>query len=281
MPKLIEPKVFLIAETTMVSGLENHYPESRYTATKGLQGALNALEAPDWRTDAESDAEHLVEFSGKLCYMSFDTALNKNLTRVGTRKNKEYIQQSIVQQKHGSVLEHACCTFVLVDVSRVFTHELVRHRVGTAFSQVSGRYVRTEVISYWLPKVIRENQEAVKIFNDVFAYIEIAIKRLENLFGIDKMTEPKQFSFKKVLTSAFRRLIGNGQSNHIVFTANHRTLRHLTELRSSVHAEEEIRLVFNQIFLILLLRYPAIYADAEIVEDENGYFEVIYKASKV
>jgi thymidylate synthase (FAD) len=269
MPNLVEPKAYLIAETKLIHD--------------GLQASLTELGVPDWKTDAASDAEHLIEFSGKSCYMSFDTTLNKNLTRVGTRNNQEYIQDQIISTGHGSVLEHGTMTFFLVNVSRVLTHELVRHRAGNAFSQVSGRYVRTDKINFWLPSVIRNDPWAKEFYTMCFATMEMWIRQLEEHFKIDELKGGIGFKLKKVLTSAFRRIIGNGQSNHIVMTCNHRSLRHMIELRTDAGAEEEIRLVFNQMFDAVKDRYPGLYGDAEVIYDEGdtGLFSVKFKGKKV
>jgi len=277
MPRIVEPRVFLIAETETNWETAANYPQgSRFDVSTGLQGFLNSLGVPEWRTKAESPAEELIEVAGKTCYLSFSTDLNKNLTKVGMRSNGEYVE-NLVKQRHGSVLEHATLTFAFKDVSRVFTHELVRHRVGTAYSQVSGRYVRTDSIDYWMPKEIRENPVASKIFEKAFHYQEACICELEEVFNIGPM---KDFTLKKKLTSAFRRLIGNGQANHIIVSFNHRTLRHLIELRTSRHAEEEIRLVFNKVFDIVKDRYPAIYT-GWAVEEVDGLNEVTFAESKV
>src|SRR4051794_15196054 len=85
--------------------------------------ALSFLRAEDtgWRRDsAGTPAEELVEFAGRVCYMSFGS-------RQSPRTNREYIQNLIVQG-HESVLEHASWTLLLSGVSRSFTHQLVRHR---------------------------------------------------------------------------------------------------------------------------------------------------------
>ena len=119
--KIVTPRVFVIGESVAIQ--------------EGLESMLEHLGVPDWQTDAESDTEKLSEIAGKLCYMSFDTELNANLTRTGTRNNHDYLQQGIIATKHGSVLEHTVVNLVLLDVSRVLTHELVRHGDGTAFSQ--------------------------------------------------------------------------------------------------------------------------------------------------
>jgi thymidylate synthase (FAD) len=269
MARVVEPKVFFMAETKI--------------NWDGLRAFLRHLGVPDWTTDAWSDSEFLIETAGKSCYMSFSTDLNKNLTRVGTRNNEQYIQEQIIGVKHGSVLEHTSCSFALADVSRVFTHELVRHRVGVAFSQVSGRYVRSDNIGYPLPSVISENPAASSLFEGAFVQMEKWVRELEKIYDIDNPEAYKGkegFQLKKILTSAFRRVIGNGQSNHIIFTANHRSLRHEIEVRTSEGAEEEIRIVFNDIFRIVHGRYPAIYKDA-VVAQKRGHNEVTFAASKI
>lgn len=266
MPKLVEPNVYIIAESRIC-----------YDRVGGFDGFLAELGVQDWKTDAASDAEKLIEASGKLCYLSFSTDLNKNLTRVGMRSNQQYIQDGLVKTKHGSVLEHATVTIAFMNVSRVFTHELVRHRAGCAYSQVSGRYVRTDEIGYWMPKEIRENDASSELFAESFGFMEKMAKRLESIFGIDEM---KDFTLKKKLTSAFRRILGNGQANHIIGTFNHRALRNIIELRTSAHAEEEIRLVFGKIFQLVSARYPAIYGDA-VVQEVDGYPEVKFTYEKV
>lgn len=270
MAKPIKPKAILLAETQV----DYH----------GVFEMLDALGVPDWkpkrdevdRTTELSGAEMLTEVAGKLCYLSFSTDLNKNLTRTGTRTNREYIQEQIVGTKHGSVIEHSSVTFAILNVSRVFTHELVRHRAGTAFSQVSGRYARADEIDYFLPSDILNSGQA-GLFQRAFEQMEEWVRELEKTTDI---ANEKSFSLKKRLTSAFRRIIGNGQSTHIIVTANHRAWRHMIEMRTASGAEEEIRLVFVQIFDMLSSRYPALYGDAEI-EMDLGIPAIRFRASKI
>jgi thymidylate synthase (FAD) len=239
--KFVKPKVFLIAETQM-TGMEHPF--------------LSHVGATGWNTDAPSDAEKLTEIAGKTCYMSFDKKLNKNLTRVRENRNRDYIQEGLIKVGHESVLEHSSVTFAICDVSRVFTHELVRHRVGCAYSQVSGRYVRVEGIEAYKPKHLtdRENISLAMALEK----IEILYKDLEaevfERVGND-------FDTKKKATSAIRRMLPNGQGNHIIFTANHRVLRHIIQMRTSEHAEEEIKEVFDEILVLLKSRHPNIYED--------------------
>jgi len=264
--KIVEPNVFVIGE-------------SRINQDQ-LQAMLAALEVEGWTSDAESDTELLTEVAGKLCYMSFDTKLNQNLTKVGARNNFDYIQKGLVDTHHGSVLEHTTVNLVFLNVSRVFTHELVRHRPGAAYSQTSGRYVRTDDLAFWLPTVVKENIELAEIFDEAITYMEEIQKRLVKVSRINSMTSREDFHKKKQLTSAFRRLIGNGVANNIEATYNHRALRHLIELRTNREAEEEIRLLFNKVFDAVSNRFPAIYADAHR-EMIDGHWEYTFEHSKI
>ena len=71
--------------------------------------------------------------------------------RPRVRDDQAKYLQNILRSGHGSVLEHVSFTFVLHNVCRVFTHELVRHRPGTAISQESLRFVRLDEMPFWFP----------------------------------------------------------------------------------------------------------------------------------
>ena len=260
MGKLVHPKAFLIAETKVDYAAMDH--------------ALLSLGVDGWASDGGTDADVLTEFAGKSCYMSFDKNLNLNLSKVGGRPNSAYIQDGIIGNKHGSVLEHSSVTFFLTNVSRVVTHELVRHRAGTAFSQTSGRYVRSDEIDMYLPDELAVYPEAVPVFQRAVREMEENIAELVEITGIEDMTD---FGLKKRLTSAFRRLIGNGQANHLVMTANHRAWRHVIEMRTSVHAEEEIRVIMSDVAQQLKDTFPTLYGDMSL----NNVGEWVFAHSKV
>src|ERR1700748_2577857 len=136
----VEPEVFLVAR-----------PEVDYEAMAAYLrevGGERWLERLD-RDQLGNDAQDLAEFAGKMCYRSWEPGLNPNVRRV--RDDQLVYLQNILAQAHGSVLEHIGFTFVLHNVSRVFTHELVRHRPGTAVSQESLRFVRLAGIPVLVP----------------------------------------------------------------------------------------------------------------------------------
>lgn len=254
----------------------------------GLDEFLNSIGAVDWESDTLDDAALLIEVAGRACYRSFGVGLNANVTRVRDG-NANYLLNSILNQKHGSVLEHATDTFALTNVSRIVTHELVRHRQGTAFSQESGRFIRVDDIHYYMPEALKDDAFLTSVYNELdrpnpgeddyqswkddirrqftagMQTSELFVQDLEELVGLDQL---KDFGKKKKLQSAIRRLAPNGMANTIIVTANHRAWRHICSVRTSGGAEEEIRLVQWLIFEHLRDLHPNIYQDAIVTMDE-------------
>ncbi|MFP4172179.1 MAG: FAD-dependent thymidylate synthase [Candidatus Hydrogenedentota bacterium] len=259
--EFVEPKVFLVGETQVVE--------------EGLQAYLQHVGVSDWETDAPSGAERLTEVYGRLCYRSFKPGLNPNVTRV-REGNAPYLGH-ILEVGHGSVLEHAVVNFVFADVSRVFTHELVRHRAGTAVSQESLRFVRLDALSAYAPLHIQENDEGMAIFAKTLEQLEEAQRQLADVYGV---ADEKKFSVKKKLTSAFRRVAPIGLATTVGWSANLRALRHVIEMRTAPEAEEEIRLVFNKVYQLVKDRYPNAFGDYE-AEEVDGFPWVRTKNRKV
>jgi thymidylate synthase (FAD) len=244
---LVEPKVFLVGETRIMD--------------EGLSAYLEHLGVPDWETDAPSDCERLCEVMGRLCYRSFEPGMNPNVTRV--RKGSQPYLANILKVGHGSVIEHANLNFIFADVSRVFTHELVRHRAGAAMSQESLRFVRLDSLSAYVPSHIKESEEGMEVFSKTLEELEQVQLKLAELYEID---DEKKFAIKKKLTSAFRRIAPIGVATTIGWSCNFRTLRHVIEMRTAPEAEEELRLVFGQVYDIVKERYPNLMGDYEVEE---------------
>lgn len=259
--KFVEPKVFLVGETRIVED--------------GLSAYLDHIGVPTWNTNAPSDAEKLCEVMGRLCYRSFEPGLNPNVTRV--RQGNDVYLGNIVDVGHGSVLEHGFMNFIFADVSRVVTHELVRHRAGTAISQESLRFVRLDKLSAYVPTHIRESEEGMEIYTKTIEQLEQIQLQLAQVFDIDNA---KQFDVKKKLTSAFRRVAPDGVATTIGWSCNFRALRHIIEHRTDRHAEEEIRLLFGKVYELVNERYPNLFADYE-AEMIDGFPEVKTKHRKV
>jgi thymidylate synthase (FAD) len=259
------PKVFFIGETRIDFIEIKKYLE--YTNQEEFMNEIiEALE------NKVTDGEILCSFFAKLCYASLTDSKNKNITKV--RSIADNILNTI-ESKHGSVFEHCSLNFVITDCSRVFTHELVRHRVGTAFSQTSGRYVRNDKLKIVFDPILNEIEEDCE---EIRLFTENWYKKVQEKSGLNEMTN---FDKKKKMTSALRRFMPNGQTNEIGFSLNLRTLRHLTSLRTSQHAEWEIREVFNQIYELIYNKYSLIFNDVVSAKLINGCNEIIFKNEKI
>jgi thymidylate synthase (FAD) len=246
------PSVFLIARPAI--------------DLEGMRGYLDDVGGAAWldmRSDGSNgvnSGELLVEFAGRACYRSWEPGLNPNVSRIRTDQ-MEYFA-NILRSHHGSVLEHASYSFALRNVSRVFTHELVRHRAGSAFSQESLRYVRLTEIGFRVPPALEPvRQQVVNIVEQLEEFQVSAAAEL----GIDDEGVP--FHVKKEITSALRRLAPIGLSTDIIWTANVRTLRHVIEMRTAPGAEEELRLVFGKLAEMMRAEAPGLFQDFERLED--------------
>jgi thymidylate synthase (FAD) len=248
------PQVFLLARPSL--------------DLDGMRAYLRDVGGESWleRRLEEADGdpnggELIIEFGGRACYRSWEPGLNPNVTRVRTDQ-REYFA-NILRSAHGSVLEHASYSFAIRNCSRVFTHELVRHRAGSAFSQESLRYVRLTDIGFRVPPALEPVREQVLAIVEQLEEFQVsAAKEL----GIDEQGVP--FHVKKEVTSALRRLAPIGLSTDILWTANARTLRHVIEMRTAEGAEEELRLVFDQIARIMLAEAPGLFQD--FVRHDDG-----------
>ncbi len=247
------PSVHLIARPSIDLQAMRDYLEDA-SGTSWLERRLD-------ETDGSlNPAQILIEFCGRVCYRSWEPGLNPNVTRI--REDPHAYLGNLLTSLHGSVLEHANYTFAFRHVSRVFTHELVRHRAGSAFSQESLRYVRITDIGFRVPPCLEPVRDQVI---DIVERLEEFQATAAEALGLDEEGVP--FAVKKELTSALRRLAPIGLSTDIVWTANVRTLRHVIEMRTSAGAEEELRLVFDEVAQTMCQEAPSLFQDFSRTSD--------------
>ena len=261
MVRWVEPKIFKIAETRI--------------DREGLTGFLKTLGADEWMekqpwfraaspTEVE-DSSALIEVAGRACYKSFGVGLNPNITKI-REDSKAYIE-NVLAKGDGSIFEHGQVSWAFVDVSRIFTHELVRHRAGVAISQESLRYVRPKELR--MTMVPGSELSNLKNLDEITRALEAAEEEYLRLTEEHIRPEMK-FDEKKAWTSALRRFLPDGMATNIVWSANHRTLRWVLEMRTAPGAEAEMRYVFDLVGRILKSDYPTLYGDFETRPHEDG-----------
>jgi len=215
-------------------------------------------------TDKASGPEHIVEVAGRVCYMSFGS-------RQFTRTNQRYIA-NLIEQGHESVLEHVNWTFVLEGVSRAFSHQFVRHRVGFAFSQMSQQYHEESGATFVEPSSIKKYPELASLWHDVVEAARSAYDTIVTTLEREKLLNHSVDEAREALRlvrAAARSVLPNATETKLVFTANARALRHFLAVRGSIIGDEEMRLVSSLLFECLKTEVPSLFQDfdSEILQD--------------
>jgi thymidylate synthase (FAD) len=270
-PYLKTPGVVVLAKPqTNVAGLsgflEGFDPELRFT---------EYLDDPT----RLPDSSQLCKTAGQTCYMSFGP-------RRTTNENAAAYIERLTSAGHGSVLEHSTFNFLLYGISRSVTHELVRHRAGTAFSQISQRYVSGAVLRFVERPEYQIDEELHRLFEEradraaaeYEAMAELLLDRQEG--GASMLTADFKTDARKKVQQTARSLLPNETEAPMVFTGNVRALRHIIEMRADAHAESEIRNLAVRIFLCLRTADPILFGDYELGELPDGTYTVSTKNRK-
>ena len=221
-----------------------------------------------WKGDA-SDGERLAEFAGRICYMSQRNPAN--------RTTAEYLE-NIKKQGHGSVLEHAVYVLLLEGISRSCSHELVRHRAGFGYSQLSQRYVDESHAAFVMPPaVIGDERLEADWLAQVGAAQEAYVRAVDALMERYAWVEDKVHR-RKMAREAARSVLPNATEVKIVVSANARAWRTMLELRTGEGAELEIRRLAVACLRALQSCAPAFFSDFEIyvAGDRNESARVAY-----
>jgi thymidylate synthase (FAD) len=229
----------------------------------GCSQFLAGVGAMDWHSTALQDADEIPEIAGRLCYLSYSSP------RPGG--NATYLEH-IKEVGHGSVLEHTVFGFIFTGVSRSLTHELVRHRAGFGFSQVSQRYVDESVAEYVEPDIIASDAELHAIWLEAVkhaheAYVKLADglnkKLADPAAAVAAMLPPDadRTLRRKTARQAARSVLPNATETKIFVTANARSIRHFLEQRGSEAAEPEIRKLANRILEVVREHAPNLFGD--------------------
>ncbi len=211
--------IYLLAQTEMVEGTLN-----RFLSDRGFDKYVH---------DAVHPADELPEVAGRVCYMSFGDSRRK--AGDGVSQSEKYLD-NIREVGHGSVLEHPSFTFLIAGIDRNLTHELVRHRVGVGYSQLSSRYVDLRDYAVICPSSIMRRKE----FFD--AWIESVAKAMTT-YSLIYDTLRAEGMEKKVAREDAMSVLPGAIETIMVFTVNVRALRHIFLLRGSLGAKKDIRMM--------------------------------------
>ena len=186
--------------------------------------------------------EETIARAASTCYDSVPKELDKARKMIA----------AIIKSRHESCIEHSSATFEIDGISRVVTHELVRHRIGFAYSQRSQRYVDEANPSFVIPEEIEANDTAKALFEDAMRYAWEKYKALQDLGLKNEMA---------------RYVLPNACCTKIVVTADFRAWRNFLKLRLSKRAQHEIRNLANVLLDKLIEIAPSCFED---LKDESN-----------
>ncbi len=221
---------------------------------------LTALEeeGTSWkRSPNTKDAEEVIEVAGRLCYFSFGDSQSE-------KANAEFIRH-MMKMGHNSVLEHVSWTFLITGISRALTHQLVRHRVGISFSQLSQQFHDETEAKFVEPEQLKHCPELRAFWVNTVDSSRQAYTKLKEAVEASGKIENKN-----AIRSFARSLLPNATETKLVMTANARELRHLIKLRGSRLCDDEMRRFIAALLEKLKNESSVLFSDLRIGQLDDG-----------
>lgn len=269
-PYLQEPGVVLIAQP--VVNLEGMRPF--------LLGFGEELDFAQYLDDPVklSAGDQLIKLAGQACYASYGPKRSMNDQ---AQKYLDHIKES----GHGSVMEHANYSLFLYGISRSLTHELVRHRAGFGFSQLSQRYVSGRVLRFverpeykGHPELHHRFEKRVDEYTEEYNTIAEVLMDIQEA-GSKLLSGEAKTDLRKKVQQTARSVLPNETETHMLITGNVRAWRHVMEMRAEKTAEIEIRRLGVRICRIMKAVCPLIFSDYTIekIADDTEVVQTPYR----
>lgn len=211
------------------------------------------------RTPFSSEAvstknEKVIKHAAQGCYQSYSPKGTSNA------QGKKYFD-NILEQEHGSVLEHAFVGLFIYGIPRDCSHEIVRHRVGTAFSQVSQRYVDSSHLRFVMRSEIQGDKDLEDHFFDCIDNAHYQYKLLED--ELKERSAKSSTRTRKVTQQMARTVLPNCTETQMTLTGNLRFWRHFLVKRGSEHADTPVRELAVKCLPMLHTQAPLVFNDFE------------------
>jgi thymidylate synthase (FAD) len=221
------------------------------------------------RTPGARPPEELVEAAGRVCYMSFGGAQS-------ARDNGDYVG-ALVRMGHESVLEHVNWSFVVCGVTRSLSHQLVRHRVGFAFSQLSQQYHDESDAACIMPRGLDAHPRAAGAWRRSVAVAKEAYREILEVLEQSQATPgpvDDKRELRRFIRSAARSVLPSCTETTVFATANARALRHFFAVRGKIPGDPEMRELAAQLLEAVRKEAPSLFSDFEVGALEDGSPEV-------
>ena len=198
------------------------------------------------------EAERKVAMAARLCYSAIGAAeLEERLSETQVQT----LVEKILDMGHFSTLEHVSFTFAVEGVSRVLTHQLVRHRIAS-YSQQSQRYVKEHDFEFIVPPSVAANLAALEKFTRLMEEVRVVYGELTAM-GVHQEDA--------------RYCLTNATETKILVTMNARALFNFFELRCCARAQWEIRKMAELMLQQVRAVSPALFDKAGPTCISGGY----------
>lgn len=193
------------------------------------------------------EPEKIIAGAAKLCYSP--SGINELMNNLEEGNVEKFIAMLAIMG-HESPFEHISFTFGIEGVSRSLTHQLVRHRIGSSYSQKSQRYVNEGSFEYIIPPDIARIPEAKELYvktmeNDQLAYDQLTNilfeKHYKDYLDKGKNEKAAKSAAEKQAIEDARYVLPNSCETKIVVTMNARALFNFFRKRCCNRAQWEIR----------------------------------------
>ena len=219
----------------------------------------------NWRrTKASPVGQQLIEFAGRICYLSFGK-------RQSPKGNSEYVRR-LITEGHESVLEHVTYSILVDGISRGLSHQLVRHRAGFSFSQLSQQYHDEGSANFVVPNGVDVSDNIAKLWLTSKRTYRLLIRALTaSEYGKDLSSKERL----RAIRSAARSVLPNATETTLVISGNVRAWRNMIAVRGRILGDMEMREFCVGVFRLLRKEVPDAFVDFEVGRDELGEF--VYK----
>lgn len=178
----------------------------------------------------------------RMCQTSLNISQLCVSAEVTSTAKTEAFLNSVIESGHDSILESVSFTFGVEGISRVCSHQLVRHRIAS-YQQRSQRFVEEGGGEIHIPEEILNspNKKVLKLYKDTAKSCFEAAQKLREM---------------GVSCDSSRMMYPNCTTTQLIMTVNLRSLINMCNERLCKNASPEITQLFEQVAKLVSNEMP-------------------------
>ena len=197
----------------------------------------------------------------KVIALNYKTCVEQEICKDASKLTDEeawQVTDAVMKGRHATSLETINFGFAIEGVSRVHTHQLVRHKIGTSYNHRSERAVLNLDYDITVPPTIRDNKEALEIYLNLWHQSQEAYAKLINL-GIHR--EDARFLFLQ------------GVETKLIWTVNLRAFLDICRIRLNQDMQHEMRCVVSMCAKEVVNHHPWLRLYIHNIDKVNEWIE--------